>query len=231
MIGVTFGEKHSYNDFGLILSSKEISYPKVKENKIEVLGANGYIDLTEISGNGIKYGNRTLSFTFTLLNPNEWEWRKNDIANYLHGVKMQVVLDVDPSYYYYGRGSINSFKSDRTIGTMVIDFDADPFKYIIENRGENWLWDTLDFEEGEVIEEEDILIYGSQSVTMLSSPQPYVPVFNVASASDLKVSYSGISYDLKVGRNRFPKIICTGGEVLQFSGNGRLIIDYQRGIL
>ena len=230
MIGVTFGEKHSYNDFGLILSSKEISYPKVKENKIEVLGANGYIDLTEISGNGVKYENRTLSFTFTLLDPNEWERKKGDIANYLHGIKMKVTLDSDPPHYYYGRGSINSFKSDKAIGTMVVDFDVEPFKYIIETRGENWLWDTIDFEEGGIIDD-DIVINDFKSVTMPSNPQQYVPVFNVASASNLKISYSGVSYDLKIGRNRFPKIICTGGEVLQFSGSGRLIIDYQRGIL
>lgn len=43
MDGVTFGTKHSYRDFGLILSSKDISLPKPKTKTVEVPGAGDVV--------------------------------------------------------------------------------------------------------------------------------------------------------------------------------------------
>ena len=45
--GVTFGIKHSYEDFGLILSSKEIGLPTPKTESVSVIGRNGNLDLTD----------------------------------------------------------------------------------------------------------------------------------------------------------------------------------------
>lgn len=36
MKGVSFGIKHTYNDWKLILSSHSISFPAVKEEKIDI---------------------------------------------------------------------------------------------------------------------------------------------------------------------------------------------------
>lgn len=44
MKGVTFGTYHSYDDFSLILTSKEIAAPKTKTVKIDVEGADGSIE-------------------------------------------------------------------------------------------------------------------------------------------------------------------------------------------
>lgn len=41
MKGVTFGTYHSYDDFSLILNSKDIAAPKTKTVKIDVEGAEG----------------------------------------------------------------------------------------------------------------------------------------------------------------------------------------------
>ena len=62
--GVTFGIKHSYEDFGLILSSKEIGLPTPKTESVSVIGRNGDLDLSD----DVKFENRKLSFTFSLLN-------------------------------------------------------------------------------------------------------------------------------------------------------------------
>ena len=66
--GVTFGIKHSYEDFGLILSSKEIGLPTPKTESVSVIGRNGDLDLTDALGDDVKFENRKLSFTFSLLN-------------------------------------------------------------------------------------------------------------------------------------------------------------------
>ena len=44
MKGITFGNSHSLEDFKLILTSKEIGSPSVKERKIEIEGADGFLD-------------------------------------------------------------------------------------------------------------------------------------------------------------------------------------------
>lgn len=50
MKGITFGTYHSYDDFNLLLTSKEVAAPKVKTIEIDVPGANGALDLTEFFG-------------------------------------------------------------------------------------------------------------------------------------------------------------------------------------
>lgn len=50
MNGVTFGRYHSYNDFNLILTGKEIGSAVVKTNYVDVDGAHGHIDYTEYFG-------------------------------------------------------------------------------------------------------------------------------------------------------------------------------------
>ena len=46
--GVTFGIKHSYEDFGLILSSKEIGLPTPKTESVSVIGRNGDLDSCQV---------------------------------------------------------------------------------------------------------------------------------------------------------------------------------------
>lgn len=37
----------------------------------------------------------------------------SNLSNYLHGKKMRIVMDADKTFYYWGRCTINKFKTDR----------------------------------------------------------------------------------------------------------------------
>ena len=114
MIGVRFGTKHSYDDFGLILSKKEITLPDPKTETVDVFGRDGLLDLSEGLTDDIKFKNRKLTFTFTVPNGlTYWTSALSSISNYLHGRKMQIILDADKTFYYYGRCTIDQFKSDK----------------------------------------------------------------------------------------------------------------------
>ena len=69
MNGITFISinenisKHSFRDFGLVLTSQEIGLPAPKTYIVEIEGRNGSLDLSESFGE-IKYENRELKFTF-----------------------------------------------------------------------------------------------------------------------------------------------------------------------
>ena len=113
---VTFGTKNSYDDFGLILTDKDIGFPEPKLEEVDVIGADGVIDLSEVLNDDIKYKTRKLQFTFTVLKGNKyWASTVADVANYLHGKKLRIQMDFDPAYYYTGRCKINSFKTSKRL--------------------------------------------------------------------------------------------------------------------
>ena len=47
MKGITFGNHHSYDEWGLVLKGKEIQAPEPKVQKIEIEGGDGFLDLTD----------------------------------------------------------------------------------------------------------------------------------------------------------------------------------------
>lgn len=128
MKGVKFGNFHSYDTWGLLRTAKEIGSPSVKEKKIDIEGADGDLDYTEVFGS-VKYGNRTLKFEFQkAMKPSELVSLASDIQDAIHGQKMAVTLDDDPDWYYHGRVSVKDFSWKKGIGTISIEVDAEPYK-------------------------------------------------------------------------------------------------------
>lgn len=129
--GVSFDGKHSYTDYGLWIKKGGInkSSPPAKISYVDVPGADGGLDLTEVNTGEVKYGNRTLIFPFTAMVDSNYQedFRKN-IMNTLHGKRIQkIILDDDPNWYWSGRASVvfsNIFpwKLDCTISV-----DANPY--------------------------------------------------------------------------------------------------------
>lgn len=129
MKGITFGNYHSYRDFGLILSSKIIGAPTPKTELIDIPGGDGVLDLTEFFGE-VKYNNRTLTFEFSTMVPqSQFMALFSKVQNALHGQKMNISLDEDPEWYYIGRLSIPEWKVQKRIGKLTIVCDCEPFKY------------------------------------------------------------------------------------------------------
>ena len=133
MKGIRFNNLHSFDEWGLILTEKELKSPDIKTYTVELEGSNGVLDFTDFFG-AVKYENRKLTFKFIKPNitPEGFLSLFSLVQNALHGKKMQVILDDDPAYFYYGRVSINDWKSNKGIGEIVIEVDAEPYKYKLE---------------------------------------------------------------------------------------------------
>lgn len=128
MKGVKFGSKHSYDDFGLLLTSEVIGFPEPKTETESIPGMDGEIDFTEAFGK-VFYKNRKLTFTFTAIStPMQWDPLIENLTVYLHGKVMRIIRDSDAGYYYYGRCKINSFQSDKRTAKIVIECNVSPFK-------------------------------------------------------------------------------------------------------
>lgn len=131
--GISFGNIHSFRDLDLILSSVEIPPASPKETYVDIPGANGSVDMTEALGE-VKYSDRTgAKFTFYMnpdgdLSESAWEAKKKEISNRLNGLRCNITLDKDPSYYWQGRCKVNDHTSDRKKRKFVVGARLAPYK-------------------------------------------------------------------------------------------------------
>ena len=127
--GILIGDKHTFNDWGLILTSADIGYPMPKTEYIDIPHGDGSIDLTEALTGEVKYSNREGTFEFDLIaNPNERVNIMNEIASYLHGKVHTIVLPDEPDFIYIGRLSINQLKTSYMLNKLVINVISNPYK-------------------------------------------------------------------------------------------------------
>lgn len=227
---VTFGTKNSYDDFGLILTDKDIGFPEPKLEEVDVIGADGVIDLSEVLNDDIKYKTRKLQFTFTVLKGNKyWASTVADVANYLHGKKLRIQMDFDPAYYYTGRCKINSFKTSKRLCTITIDAECEPYRLDINGNGEKWLWDTFSFQNG-FIRVNTVTVNGSLQVNLQNQRKIVSPTFTCSTA--MTVTFDGVTYNLPKGKTQVLGIrLQYGTNYVTFKGNGTLKIEYQGGAL
>lgn len=230
MEGVTFGTKHSYDDFGLILTGTAISLPEPKLKMVELPGADGMIDLTEVLTDEVKYNNRTISFSFTAIDDVAlWPELLSKIANYLHGRKMQIIYDADNNYYYEGRCAINEFKTDRSLAFLVIDCDVEPYKMTKDSVLNYWLWDPFRFTDGIVLTS-TVTVSGTLEVSASNLKKIVSPTFTCS--VPMTVTFEGETYKLPQGTSTIMEIrLKEGDNTLIFKGNGTVSIDYKGGSL
>lgn len=234
MIGVQIGEKHTYKDWNLILTSTDIDFPDPKTETVDVPGTDGELDFSEVLTGDISYKNRKISFEFEMVDRfANWKNKISEISNYLHGRKFKIILDEDPSFYYYGRITINNFKSNKSTGTITIEADVEPYKYDLYSSIENWLWNPFNFETGIINETNELQVNSELEVVIYGRRKKVVPIINCNSPENqMQVVFKNEAYNLSNGTQKILNIeICEGKNVLKFIGNGIISIEYRGGSL
>lgn len=213
MKGVKFGNYHSWDSFQLILSQKIIGTPTPKVNQIEIEGGDGVLDLTDFFG-GVKYGNRELSFEFsTVVPPSEFMELFTRVQNALHGQKMQIVLDDDAEWFYYGRITVSEWKADKNVGKLTIDCDCEPYK--------------MKFAETIVTR---VVDNATTQITLNNSRKPVVPT--ITTDAELKIAFTGFSGTYSAGTFRIPELVLHEGKtVIRVTGTGNITLSYKEGVL
>lgn len=233
MKGIKFGNKHSYDDFGLLLSSKTIGQASVKTNLVEIEGADGVLDLTEALSGRPTYSTRPLSFAFTIMDaPPDRLKKHSKVSNYMHGQKMPIILDDDPDYYYIGRISVGDLSESNGYATIQVDVDAQPYKYATLNSTEGWIWDPFCFEDGIAQDPTEYTVNGTLEVNVLGGAEVIVPEFITDGA--MTISCAGVSHTVsKAGTYRWYDILFLdeGTYKIVFTGTGTVTVNYRRNIL
>lgn len=215
MNGVTFGAYHSYDDFSLIMSSKEIAAPKTKTVKIDVPGADGSIDLTDYFGEP-KYEDCTHKFQFSTIVPqSEFLTRFSTIKNAIHGKKLRIVLDDDPGFFYIGRCYVSSFTNDKNIGRISVECDCEPWKYKAAKT---------------VVTQ---AVSGESTISLPNLRKRVVPEVVIEADSAMHIVYNTYNvWDLGGGSYTLPELELKAGEnSVSVTGTGNITFSYQEAAL
>lgn len=147
---IYFGDKNTWDDWHLIPSSRPVfSTPKVKSKYLDIPGGNGSIDLTDALTGYPLYNNREGSFEFLVMNDyGHWFDRYSDIADYIHGQSMRIILEDEPEYYYEGRCAMGEWRSEKDWSRVVIEYNVGPYKWSLANSIDDWLWNPFSFKTG-----------------------------------------------------------------------------------
>lgn len=213
MKGIAFGGLHSYRDLNLILSKKEIGAPPVKENKLDIEGADGSIDLTEVLGRPT-YGDVTHKFTFSTIVPrSDFLTQYSMVKNALHGQKLRIVLDDDQAFYYVGRCYVSSFTDEKGIGTISVDCDCEPYKYKLSKT---------------IVTK---AVDGTEAVVLTNGRKRAVPEITIATDTSLNIVYQGVNiWDLGAGSYTLPDLeLVQGDNVVTVTGTGNITFTWQEG--
>ena len=230
--GVTFADKiRTERDWGLKLLSIYIPMPKPKTQLVDIPGGDGSIDLTEINGRPAYNDRDGIELVFDIMDGDykTWYLKYSEFADSIHGKKVKMVIDDEPDHYYMVRLELDGKKTNPVYGTITMTGTAEPFKYDLLASNEPWRWDSFSFRTGVIRTLMDIEITSTnKKVTILGAGIDNPPVFVVTQVNNLKLTYGGRTYTLKVGRNRFPAGRVGKEDVtLTFSGTGKLSVEYR----
>ena len=242
---ITYGDKNTWEDWHLVPSSRPLfNPPKVKTTYVDIPGGNGSIDLTESLNGYPVFENRQGSTEYIVMHDywSSWSDAYSTIMGYIHGRKMRAILEDDPTHYYEGRFSVNSWKSDPKYSTITIDYNVHPYKFDLYSTTEEWKWDTFNFETGLIKYYKDLSITDdNRTLTFIGTRMTVVPTWTIQTEDGLgfyvycnDTKYRSFPdgtyriYDLKLfeGNNTFVFKKPTNG-----TGIGTVVCDYRGGML
>jgi len=235
---------NTYDHWHLVPSTRPtISMPPVKTSYIEIPGASGKLDLSETLTKYPIYDNRTGSIDFIVLNnyqTNNHSWLKlyEEIARFLHGKKLKMILEDDKydyyHYYYEGRFDI-AWNSDNSgqWSTVTINYEVDPYKYDSQIQ-------SL-YKSGE----HGSAAWNNTNHVMYVDVMPTIPTFEIANIGSSGISIDFVNEELGIdtkkeiednGTYTFYDLILSnihGNNIIDIKvvGNGTVTMNWRNGRL
>lgn len=238
---------HTWKDWGLIpLSAPFFAPPEEKSTTIDVPGADGLIDVSDALTGWTLYNNREGSWGFycaeyfqleELLDSSYDEIMDTNydailasvkvsthekysiLLNALHGKKLAMVLDDDPTHFYVGKVKISQIASsndEKTLNGIAIAVSAFPYKFKIRAVAKSGV-DPMHPERKQTYFRMPKTIFTRKNISIPPSESDYIFDDNGANCNAIK---------LKVGRLPVIPVIYTFREDGQYS-NYPITIDFE----
>lgn len=208
--GISFDDIHSFYDLNLILSYVETPPAQAKTHYIDIPGADGAIDATDVHGE-TRYYDREIKFTFSM-RPDDiltWEEKKTQISNILNGRKFaKITLDKDKDYYFTGRVTVDEVARNKKLRQIVVKATVNPWKY----------------KQAETVYTKPLSATAAQ-ITLCNSRKPICPL--ITCTGETKITFDGLTYTLGAGSYKVLDIRLYEGEnALTVSGSGVVTFRY-----
>lgn len=215
MEGVWFGDLHSYDDLDLLLVSKEIGSPPVKQKKTDIDGADSAIDWTDFFGEP-KYEDVTHKLGFVTIVPQtDFLTQYSKVKNALHGKKERVIFESDPLYYYNARLFVSKFTNEKGVGNISVECDCEPYKYKVNKTTMTRAVD------------------GTDTIVLTNGRKRAVPEVVITTDATMRLEYQGVNiWDLGSGSFTLPELeLVQGDNAVTVTGTGTITFTWQEGDL
>lgn len=118
-------------DLHLIQQSVVVTPAPPKLDLIDLPGGDGSIDRTEALG-GVRYGDRTITWTFALYPGDDWYAKQSEVSAALSGRRWYIELSEDEGRWYRGRISVSAYNRDRALRQITVTAQCEPWIYAAE---------------------------------------------------------------------------------------------------
>lgn len=233
MNGITFNQKHSFADFGLILNNRTITTPSKKKIKSDIPGMNSVYDFSTVASKGeLIFNQRAIQCVFTLLasSKQELQSQASRVAEWLQDTPQgQLVFD-DITYFYFmaeveGEISINE---NHNIAEITVQFIAEPFKTSFTDVGST-IWNTFNFLE-DTLQDNSFDVVGTKTVIIYNPGRLTMPTINCS--APMSVIFLGKTYALVAGDNYpYGLKLLNGENTLVINGTGHIAVLFRKVVL
>lgn len=251
---VVHDEKERYydtwTDFHLIPAERPtVALPNHNSKFINIPGRATPINMSSYLTGHSTFGNRSGSWTF--LCDNDFVIKKggfiafqNDIHSKLHGRIRKVVLADDPGYFYVGELSVSPIQPGESRSSITISYNLYPYKKAVISSMDMWKFDDFDFQDGVIQYMKDLTTVNNQLVIKVYGSKerisPHISCTPVSGDMNIDkrenntwISYGKISTEaIDSPATVIPRFVIGDGITdIRISGNGKVTIDYRRGLL
>lgn len=217
-VGFKFDSRHSYNDFGLVLDSKQIADPQKSKIKISVPYMNGTYDFSTIGSGGEQvFGERDVQVILGMPTGSKEELQivYSQILEWLKDTgRQQLIFDDMYTYYFEAEvETVSKFEEMYRMGKITIMFTAQPFRHSIDYMGDD-IWDDFCFltDYTQYSNVFDITEDGpGNTVIMYNNGRPVVPEIDV-DVDGMRLNFKSKTYYLIKGSNKFYDLKLENGE-------------------
>lgn len=224
--GITYKDKHSYKDFGVIIKSRDIPPPGKIKYKDSVPFMNGAYDFSSLYG-GQTYSERELTYVFDLSDTNKIgiNINKTKILDWLmNSFKGILKDDTLPGFYFFAECESVDFKEVGLVCELTAKFKAYPFMIgnsLVGHEG----WDDFIFEL-DYMQETEFDVVGSKTVTVYNLGRDIVPIVNCSSS--MTCVLNGYTANFVSGDNEdFDFILKQGANQIVITGTGHIEFNFR----
>ena len=213
MSDIRFGTKWARSDYCLIVAPYAIPMPEPQTNFVEIPGRDGALDLSEAFGT-VRYADRVIELTLYARAP--FDTLVSAFSADVHGRRMNVIFDRDPTFYYDARITIEDV--ERHWGYCELSLECRTKPYKLEQ-----------FETAITV-----LPAGTATVTLTNTRMPVVPTITVSAEMTLAFSIGRKDYTvtLPAGTHTLPGLVLFEGDIeIGITGTGSITFTYRKGAL